>query len=288
MTPQVVSSPPTRRAEPPPRLYFCQPPGRTIVRRAHVTLLWLIVWAMGGLLTNGQPLRARASEGAGARPRAESVRSTTQPEHVAPSTPRHTLADLDPGTQRGIVDANHEQQVPVPTWTPELVTLPPPGAFGKSTPSDGATSQPTSVILGWTASSGATAYEYCYDTTNDNACTTWTSVSSALSAGVSGAQPGHDVTGMSGRPTPEVRPIAMGAPRRSGALRPGERAGRPAECRRDHEPRPWIDLAIHDGAIRVDGRDWRVAALAAVSGRRWAAATSTTPTQGRDEPCGRR
>ena len=50
---------------------------------------------------------------------------------------------------------------------------PAPGAFGKSSPASGATGVPTSTTLSWAASSGVSSYEYCYDTSNDNACSTW-------------------------------------------------------------------------------------------------------------------
>jgi hypothetical protein len=46
----------------------------------------------------------------------------------------------------------------------------PPVAFNKSSPANGAGSQPTSLTLSWTSSSNATSYSYCYDTTNDNTC----------------------------------------------------------------------------------------------------------------------
>jgi len=49
----------------------------------------------------------------------------------------------------------------------------PPGAFNKSSPANGVTNQPANLTLSWDASPGATSYEYCYDTTNDNICTTW-------------------------------------------------------------------------------------------------------------------
>src|SRR3990170_1436343 len=50
----------------------------------------------------------------------------------------------------------------------------PPGAFNKSSPANGASGQPTNPTLSWGSSSGATSYEYCYDTSNDNACSSWT------------------------------------------------------------------------------------------------------------------
>lgn len=48
-----------------------------------------------------------------------------------------------------------------------------PSAFVKSSPASTATGQPFNLTLTWAASSGASSYQYCYDTTNDNACTTW-------------------------------------------------------------------------------------------------------------------
>jgi hypothetical protein len=68
-----------------------------------------------------------------------------------------------------------------------------PGSFSKTSPSDFAGGQSTSPTLSWAASSNATGYEYCIDTTNDTACTapaTWTNVGSALSIGLSGLSPG--------------------------------------------------------------------------------------------------
>ena len=66
----------------------------------------------------------------------------------------------------------------------------PPGAFGKTSPSNGASSQPTSPTLSWGASSDAASYEYCYDTTNDNACSSWVSTGTTASANLSGLSAG--------------------------------------------------------------------------------------------------
>src|SRR5206468_2546330 len=50
----------------------------------------------------------------------------------------------------------------------------------------GATGQSLGPTIGWASSGGATSYEYCVDTTNNTACdTTWTSTT-ALSATLSG------------------------------------------------------------------------------------------------------
>ena len=61
-----------------------------------------------------------------------------------------------------------------------------PGAFSKTSPADGAINQPVSLSLSWGTSSGATSYEYCYDSTNDGACSTWLSTGTTTSAPISG------------------------------------------------------------------------------------------------------
>jgi hypothetical protein len=64
-----------------------------------------------------------------------------------------------------------------------------PGAFAKTSPTDGATVQPTSLTLSWGVSTGATSYDYCYSTSNP--CSNWksagmnTSVSLSLSGSTS-------------------------------------------------------------------------------------------------------
>jgi hypothetical protein len=72
-------------------------------------------------------------------------------------------------------------------WT--FTTSSPPGAFTKISPANSATGQPTSLTLSWTGSSNAPSYEYCYDTTNDSACSGWTSAGTALSVGLSRLTP---------------------------------------------------------------------------------------------------
>jgi hypothetical protein len=70
-----------------------------------------------------------------------------------------------------------------------------PGAFGKTSPANGATGLTSSVSLSWSVSSNAASYQYCVDTTNDNVCRTpspssgWATTSST-SANVSGLQVG--------------------------------------------------------------------------------------------------
>jgi probable HAF family extracellular repeat protein len=73
-------------------------------------------------------------------------------------------------------------------WSFTVGTAPAP--FGKSGPANGATGQPFSLTLSWGASSGATSYQYCYDTTNDNACSAWTSTGVSRSVNLSNLAPG--------------------------------------------------------------------------------------------------
>ena len=52
--------------------------------------------------------------------------------------------------------------------------------FNKTSPVDGATTQPLSTMITWSASTGADYYQYCFDTTNDNACN-WATAGSTTS-----------------------------------------------------------------------------------------------------------
>jgi hypothetical protein len=72
------------------------------------------------------------------------------------------------------------------TWWSFTTQVALPGAFNKSTPTTGATNQPISLALTWSNSSGASSYEYCYDTTNDNVCAgnNWRSVGTYTGVGL--------------------------------------------------------------------------------------------------------
>jgi len=62
-----------------------------------------------------------------------------------------------------------------------------PAAFNKINPSNGATNISSSITLSWGSSSGATDFEYCYDTSNDSACSgSWISASANTSVALSG------------------------------------------------------------------------------------------------------
>ena len=65
-----------------------------------------------------------------------------------------------------------------------------PGSFNKNAPATGSTGVSLSPVLSWTASTNATKYEYCYDTTNDGTCSNWISSGTNTYAGLSGLQSG--------------------------------------------------------------------------------------------------
>ncbi len=64
------------------------------------------------------------------------------------------------------------------------------GPFDKSAPANSATGQAVDLTLSWQASGGATGYEYCYDTSDDGACTNWVSAGANTSAALSGLSRG--------------------------------------------------------------------------------------------------
>ncbi len=65
-----------------------------------------------------------------------------------------------------------------------------PGAFGKSSPSSGATGQVPRPTLNWAAAAGASEYEYCIDAVNDNACSgSFISAGSGTNVVLSGLSP---------------------------------------------------------------------------------------------------
>jgi hypothetical protein len=61
-----------------------------------------------------------------------------------------------------------------------------PGPFDKLSPSDGAVDQPTSLTLDWSDSSGVEYYMYCYDTSDDDSCSSWVNTGTTSSVDLSG------------------------------------------------------------------------------------------------------
>lgn len=92
-----------------------------------------------------------------------------------------------------------DQQNHVMTWggrymdmpldSVSIVHLAPAQSFSKTIPANGATAVRTYTTLAWQASPTAARYEYCYDTTDDDACTTWLNAGSSLSVKVPGLKP---------------------------------------------------------------------------------------------------
>jgi hypothetical protein len=64
-----------------------------------------------------------------------------------------------------------------------------PWAFVKTAPADGATSESISPTLSWASSDGATRYEYCYASTDDNPCAVWVDNSQNTSVSLSSLAP---------------------------------------------------------------------------------------------------
>ena len=64
-----------------------------------------------------------------------------------------------------------------------------PGAFNKISPVNGSAGM-SSLTLTWGASPNATGYEVCYDTSNDNACSSWLSTGAVRSKLLSGLASG--------------------------------------------------------------------------------------------------
>jgi uncharacterized delta-60 repeat protein len=89
-------------------------------------------------------------------------------------------------TASGTFYANKDGCSASGTWTAELL---PPGPFGKVGPADGATERPSSLTLSWEESARAESYEYCYDTTDDDACADWVNTGTTREAAISGLLP---------------------------------------------------------------------------------------------------
>ena len=63
-----------------------------------------------------------------------------------------------------------------------------PAPFSKVNPQNNLTHAAPSPVLQWFPSTGSTGYEYCYDTTNDNACGVWLSSGATTAISLSGLQ----------------------------------------------------------------------------------------------------
>lgn len=98
-----------------------------------------------------------------------------------------TLAASTTYSWKVVAFDEHGLSTPGPVWrftTRADVAL--PGAFEKVSPANGAVDQSTSLSLDWGDSSGAASYAYCYDTSDDHACSGWTSTGATSHASISG------------------------------------------------------------------------------------------------------
>jgi photosystem II stability/assembly factor-like uncharacterized protein len=96
-----------------------------------------------------------------------------------------TLSGLSYNTnyywQVRVIDATGTHEADGGVWWSFSSTL------RKLSPADAGFAIPLNPILSWEIGSGATSYEYCYDTTNDNACnTTWINTGTNTSVTLSG------------------------------------------------------------------------------------------------------
>jgi len=100
------------------------------------------------------------------------------------------LADVGATIRIAVTASNGYGSASATSNQTAAVAVLPPGAFNKTSPANGATEQLTSATLSWGSSSNAASYEYCVDTSNDNACAgAWVSVGASSSASPSGLTP---------------------------------------------------------------------------------------------------
>lgn len=71
-----------------------------------------------------------------------------------------------------------------PVWN--FTTAGSPGGFSKTSPVNNAQGVALSPILTWETSPWMISYEYCYDQTNDDDCSSWTNIGAATQVGLSG------------------------------------------------------------------------------------------------------
>lgn len=101
------------------------------------------------------------------------------------------IQGLDPGTYYWSV-RSVDAGFAVSDWASEaqFTIVPPPGTFTKVEPADAAPGVSTNPMLTWSTSADATSYQYCYDTSDDNACTNWLSTGTGTSVNLVGLNPG--------------------------------------------------------------------------------------------------
>jgi endo-1,4-beta-xylanase len=97
------------------------------------------------------------------------------------------------GNDLGLFDLSYQKKPSYYAMLDELKApsvLPLPGTFDKTGPLEAATDQAVNPTLTWAASSGATGYQYCIDTSPNKKCdTAWVSTGASTSASVDGLLP---------------------------------------------------------------------------------------------------
>ena len=109
---------------------------------------------------------------------------TVQPDHTwsvdfsipgGPTPEEQNLLDIVPGMEGEALQGDNDNDISDYLW---LV----PANFNKVNPPNSSNNRPLSLNLTWQASPGAASYQYCYDTTNNNACSNWINVGQATHA----------------------------------------------------------------------------------------------------------
>ncbi len=106
--------------------------------------------------------------------------AASKPSFTAPSIPCVLSFSLSVIDSLGIGDStpdivsimveNPKQYL---VYLPIIIVQRPPAAFGKLSPANGSISASPTTTLSWGSTSPVTLFEYCYDTTNDGACSDW-------------------------------------------------------------------------------------------------------------------
>ena len=203
-------------------------PGRHDVFERRVVDLHHLRGAAGGLLQAGPlngttlttPTSATLSWGTSARATSYEDCYDTSNDAACSSTwvgtgatTNAALSGLTAGTtyywQVRATNPNPSETYADGGWWTFTTRVAPPGAFAKTGPLNLSPTPPDSATLTWEASSGATSYEFCIDTTNGSTCNgieVWPSTGLGRSAALTGSRRERRISGRSWRGTPAEPP----------------------------------------------------------------------------------
>ena len=106
---------------------------------------------------------------------------------IAPAGLAYAPASDGSGRMRFyIVDRGVDNDIDPNMIDGKMYELTAPAYFNKITPANGATGLLLSQALTWSTSPGATGYQYCYDTSDDGACSNWIDNGISTSASIDG------------------------------------------------------------------------------------------------------